>query len=127
MPNGTTICTIENRRVDKFYDLYKSTKTSPPFAKSVHKLIHKHNKQYINKKILRELLLCKSKTKLDIQPLLCGGWPILDRLYDTLDECLHIDRVLHCSPYNMPLKADTYYSNNPQETTFSAELLTHTT
>jgi hypothetical protein len=61
------------------------------------------------------------------QPLLCGGWPIPDKLYDTLDECFDIDRILHSNPYNLPLRAQTYYSEDPLNTLFTSESLTDTT
>jgi len=37
-----------------------------------------------------------------------------------------MDRVLHCNPYNLPLRAKTYYSEDPFNSIFSSELLTNT-
>jgi len=43
-----------------------------------------------------------------------------------LHNCFHIDRILHCNPYNLPLRAQTYYSEDPNHKLFSAEPLTNT-
>ncbi len=61
-PDGTTICSIENRRLDKLHDICKHESTNPPFKESLAKLIKRHNKQHDLKKIQRELQLTKSKT-----------------------------------------------------------------
>ena len=108
-PDGTTICTIDNMRLDKLHDIYIHDRTNPPFAESLARLIQRHNTQHNLKKVQRELQLTKSKTAPDKHPLLCGGWPIPDDLYDTLNTCFDIDRILHCNPYNLPLRAKTYY------------------
>jgi hypothetical protein len=96
-PDGTTICTIENRRLDKPHDVYKNTETNPPFDEPLAKFIHRKNKQHHAKKLLRELLLCKAQNKLDTQPLVCRGWLIPNKLYDTLGDCFQVDCVLHCT------------------------------
>jgi hypothetical protein len=101
----TTICTLENRRIDKLHDIYKYESTNPSFAESLAKLIQRHNTQNNLKNVQRELLLTKSKSALDTQPLICGGWSIPDKLYDTLDACVDIDHILHCNPYNLPQRA----------------------
>ena len=49
-----------------------------------------------------------------------------DQLYETLHECFQIDRILHCNPYNLPLRASTYYFEDPFNKLFSAEALTNT-
>ena len=125
-PDGTTICTIDNRRLDKLHDIYKHDRTNPPFAESLSRLIQRHNTQHNLKKVQRELQLTKSKSAPDTQPLLCGGWPIPDELYDTLNTCFGIDRILHCNPYNLPLRAQTYYSEDPLNNRLSSEPLTDT-
>ena len=71
------------------------------------KLIHMSDKQEQSKKILMELLLGKTKNILDTQSLVCRGWPIQDNLYDILDDCFQVNRVVHCNPYNLPLRANT--------------------
>ena len=38
-PDGTTVYTIENKRQDKFHDIYKHGGTNPPFEESLAKLI----------------------------------------------------------------------------------------
>jgi hypothetical protein len=96
---------------------------NPPFAKSLAKLIQRHNTQHKLTKVQRELQLTKSKSAPDTQPLLCGGWPIPDELYDTLNTCFDIDHILRCNPYNLPLRAQTYYSEDPLNNIFSSELL----
>jgi hypothetical protein len=124
--DGTTICTIENRRLDKLHDIYNHSLSNPPFEEALAKLILKQDKQHHPKKILRELQLSKAKSVTDTQPLLCGGWLIPDRLYDTLHDCFQIDRVLHCGPYNLPIRANIYYSEDPYHQIFSAKPLTNT-
>ena len=43
-----------------------------------------------------------------------------------LHDCFQIDRIIHCNPYNLPLRANTYYSEDPLDKLFSAEPLTNT-
>jgi hypothetical protein len=119
-PNGTTVCITENRRLDKLNDIYKSTDTNPPFAEPLAKLIHRKNKK------LREPHLSNARSIIDTQTLLCGGWSILNKLYDTLDAYFQIDRVLLCKPYNLPIRANTYYSKGLFNFIFSAQLPTNT-
>ena len=59
--DGTTICTIENRELDKLHDIYNNIPTQPPFVESLAKLIHRQDKHHHPKKNLRELLLSKAK------------------------------------------------------------------
>ncbi len=47
-----------------------------------------------------------------------------DQLIDTLHDCFQIDRILNCNPCNLPLRASTYYSEDPFDKLFSAEPLT---
>jgi hypothetical protein len=47
-------------------------------------------------------------------------------LYDTLHDCFHIIRIIHRNPYNLPLRANTYYSKDPFNKLFLAEPLTKT-
>ena len=124
--DGTLICTIENRILGKPYDIYNSVTNNPSFEKSLALLIHQNGKQQHPKKILRELYLITAKNTIDTQPLMCGGWPIPDQLFDTLHDCFDIDRILHCNPYNLPLRASTYYSEDPFNKLFSAEPITNT-
>jgi hypothetical protein len=125
-PDGTTICTIENRRLNKLHDIYKHERTNPLFAESLTKLIQIHTTQHNLKKVQRKLQLAKSKSAPETQPFLCGGWPTPDKLYDTLDACFDVDRILHCNPYNLPLRAQAYYSEDPLNNRFSSEPLTYT-
>jgi ribonuclease HI len=55
-----------------------------------------------------------------------GTWPIPDTLYDALHQCFNIQRVIHCNPINLPLRAKTYISHDPRDTRFSATPYTHT-
>ena len=41
-----------------------------------------------------------------------------------MDACFDIDRILHGNPYNLPLRAKTYFSEDPLNTMFSSEPLT---
>ena len=50
--------------------------------------------------------------------------PIPDKLYDTYFD---IDRILHCNPYNLPLRTHPYYSKDPLNTMFSSEPFIDTT
>ena len=83
IPDGTLICTIENRRLNTLHDIYNNTANNPPFEESLAHLIYKNNKQYHLKKIQRELQLSKAKNITDTQPLLCGGWPIYQTDFTT--------------------------------------------
>jgi hypothetical protein len=89
-PNGTTVCSIDKRRLDKLGDMYTHEGTNPPFEESLAKLIQRHNIQHILEKIQRELQLSKAKTAPETQPLLCRECPISDKLYDALDACFEI-------------------------------------
>jgi hypothetical protein len=80
IPDGSLVCTIENRRLDRLHDIYNNIPNNPPFEESLAHLIHKNNKQHHLKKIQGELQLSKAKNIIDTQPLLCGGWPIPDQL-----------------------------------------------
>ena len=51
IPDGTTICSIENRRLDKLHDIYTHEITNPTFEESLAKLIQRHNTQHNLKKI----------------------------------------------------------------------------
>jgi hypothetical protein len=112
--------------LDKLHDIYKHERSDPPFAESLAKLIQRHNTQHNIKKVQRELQRTKSRSAPETQPLLCGGWPLPEKLYDTLDACFDIDRILHCNPYNLPLRAHTYYSEDRLNNIFSSEPLTDT-
>ena len=101
--------------------------TNPPFAESLAKLIHINDKQYHTKKTMKELQFSKAKNIVDTQLLLCGGLPIAHTVYDTLNACFQIKRVLQCSPYDLPLRANTYYSEDSLNELFSAEPLTSAT
>jgi hypothetical protein len=68
--DGTTVCSIDNRRLDKFHDIYKHEGTNIPFEESLAKLIQSHNNQHNLKQIQRELQLGKAKTAPETQPLL---------------------------------------------------------
>jgi hypothetical protein len=125
-PDKTLICTIDIRRLDELHDIYNNTPNNPPFEESLAHLIHKNNKQHHLKKIQRELQLSKAKNIIDTQPLICRRWPIPDQLYDTLHDCFQIDRILHCNPYNLPLRPSTYYSEDPFNKLFSAAPQTNT-
>ena len=48
------------------------------------------------------------------------------QLYDTLHDCFQIDIILHYNPYNLPLRANTYYSEDPLDRLFTAEPLKKT-
>ena len=53
------------------HEIYKNVDTSPPFAESLAKLIHRNDKEHHTKKILRELQLSNAKNIVDTKPLLC--------------------------------------------------------
>ncbi len=127
IPYGTTICIIASIRLNKLHNIYRTAETNPQFADSLAKRIHQNNTQYHTIKIPRGLMLCKAQNQLDTQALVYGGWSVPDKPYDTFDECFHIDRVIHGSPYNLPLRATTYYSEDTHDTLFFAEHHTNTT
>jgi hypothetical protein len=89
--------------------------------------MHKNNEEHHTKIILKELQLNKAKNIANIQPLLCGGWSKPDNIYDRMDACFHVDRGFHCIPYILPLRANTYYSEELSNVLLTAELLTKTT
>ena len=60
-PDGTTICNIENRKIDKLHEMYKNMNTNPPFAESLAKLMHRNDTKHLTKKFLIELQLSKAK------------------------------------------------------------------
>ena len=49
--DGTLICTIDNRRLDKLHDIYNNAANNPPFEESLSQLIHRNDKQHHPKKI----------------------------------------------------------------------------
>ena len=71
---------IENKKIEKLHDTYHNTIINPKFAETLAKLIRNNNKHHNLVKMLRQLQLCKAKIIIDTRPLLCGGWPIPDKL-----------------------------------------------
>ena len=46
--------------------------------------------------------------------------PIPYVIYDALNHCFNIQRVIHCNPINLPLRANTYTPHKPKDASFGA-------
>ena len=51
---------------------------------------------------------------------------LLDR-YDALNRCFNIQCIIHCNPINLPLRAKSYISHDPNDAYFGAIPYTKTT
>ena len=81
---------------------------------------------HINRRrALRELKLTKHINP-DHHPIMRGRWPIPDPIYDALHHAFNIQRVLECSPMDLPINATEYYTRDPDDIAFSAGTLTAT-
>ncbi len=49
-----------------------------------------------------------------------GMWQMPDTIYDALNTCFNIKRVLHCNPIILPLRAKEYISQDPKDADFGA-------
>jgi hypothetical protein len=49
-----------------------------------------------------------------------GMWPLPDTIYDALHTCFNIQRVIHCNPVILPLRAEKYISHDPEDAAFAA-------
>ena len=47
-------------------------------------------------------------------------WPLPDTIYDALHNCFNIQRVIHCNPIILPLRAKEYLSHDPKDAAFGA-------
>ncbi len=49
-----------------------------------------------------------------------GMWALPDTIYDALHTCFNIQRVIHCTPIILPLRAKEYISHDPKDAAFGA-------
>ena len=122
--DGTVLSILAKSKVDQLHNLHQPQHTTT-FEEDLTALILRSNTQGHKQKILRELKLSKIPPPAQHQAL-SGRWPFPDEIYTALDSLFHIDRVLHCSPMNLPTAAKEYYTKDEFDACFSAGLQTDT-
>ncbi len=118
--NGKYICTLPKARLQKLHNLYNHTETTTPLPEAIVNLIHRTNTSTHANKVMREIHFASTHKNHTPPEVMNGSWPIPDDLYDVLHQCFQIQRVLHYSPINVPLRAKTYTSHDPKDAAFSA-------
>ena len=99
--------------------LYNHANDKPTFLEAIAELTHKHttiNITYDQITTTKHHNHYKPQTHQDMK----GTWPILNVLYDALNNCFNIQRVIHCNPINRSLRAKTFISHDPKDTCFGA-------
>jgi len=124
-PDGRVINTIDIDRVNKLWSLFQPTHTQHTFEEALAALLCRTNTHLNRRKALRELNLTKHINP-EQHPILQSRWPIPEPIYDALHRAFHIQRVLDCSPMDLPIHASEYYNRHPEDAAFSAGLHTAT-
>ena len=126
--DGHAITTLEETRVTYLHRNFQPHLTNLPFEEALAKMIYKTDTAYSKQAALREIRLADSHQSNEPAPTATrtGQWPIPHQLYMSLDAAFGVDRVLHCNPMNVPLDAPAFFSEDPDDNIFSAELLTNT-
>jgi hypothetical protein len=118
--------TFTKARLQKLNALYTHAKDRPKLPEALAELSHRHNIIKIIHDQNTETKLYKHYKTQPIQDL-NGTWPIPDPLYDALDNCVNIKRVIHCNPINLPLRSKMYISHGPKDACFGGIPYTNTT
>jgi hypothetical protein len=118
-PDGRLITTITKARLQKLTNLYNPTDTNTPLPEAIAILTHRHTTidptrtQPIETKIYKPHKLYPEETN-------NGMWQIPDNIYDALNACFNIKKVIHCNPIILPLRAKEYFSHDPKDAAFGA-------
>ena len=124
-PDGRLITTITKARLRKLNTLHDHTNDTTPLPEALANLTHRHTTIHITHQPTIETKLHKPyKPQQHAEPN--GTWTIPDTLYDALHQCFDIQRVIHCNPINLPLRAKTYISHDTRDTHFGATPYTRT-
>ena len=124
-PDGRVINTIDKARVNTLRHMFNPTHSHQTFEDALSTLMCRTYTHLNRRKALRELKLTKHINP-DHHPIMRGRWPIPDPIYDALHQAFNIQRVLDCSPMDLPINATEYYTRHPDDTAFSAGTLTAT-
>ncbi len=110
---------MSKARLQKLNFLYNHTLDQTPFPAALAELALRHTIINITHYQSLETKLHKPH-KPQPQEDINGTWPIPDTLYDALYKCFNIQRVIHCNPINLPLRAKTYISYDTKDARFGA-------
>jgi len=117
--DGRVITKMTKARLRKLATLYRLPDNQTPLQKALANLTHKHPTIGNTHTQTTETTLYKPY-KLYPEEFNNGTWPIPDTIYDALHICFNIQRVIHCNTINLPLRAKTYISHDPQDAVFLA-------
>ena len=106
-------------RLQKLNAIYKRVNNKATLPKALAELKHRHTAMNITHNKIAETKLHKHYKLRPLQEL-NGTWPIPDFIYDASNRCFNIQRVIHCNPINLPLRAKTYISHDPKDADFGA-------
>jgi hypothetical protein len=106
-------------RLQKQNTLYNHANNKHAISEALAELTSKHTTINITHDQITETKLHKHY-KPQSQQDLNGTWPISNVLYDALDNCFNVQRVIHCNPINLPLRSKTYISHDPKDACFGA-------
>jgi hypothetical protein len=106
-------------RLQHLNAIYKHVNDKATLPVALAKLTHRHTAIDITHNQTTETKLQKHYKLIPDQELNCS-WPILNILYDALHRWFNIQRVIHCSLINPPLRAKTYISHDPMDAGFGA-------
>ena len=112
-------------RLQKLRNLYNPNSENTPLPKVIAELIlRQKSKAYDNTPIKAHPIHKQKRRQTYQEPN--GTWIIPDTLYDELHKCFNIQRVLHCDPITLPLRAKQYISHDPLDSQFGATFYTDT-
>ena len=114
--DGTVLSILAKSKIEQLHNLYLHQQIFT-FEEDLASLVLRSNTQGQKQKLLRELKLSKTNPPEQHQALI-GRWSFPDAIYTALDSLFHIDRVLHCSPMNLPTSAKAYYTMDTLDACF---------
>jgi len=104
VPDGRLLTRMRKARLQKLIAIYKHVNDKATLPEALAELTHKHSVIGTTHNQITETRLHK-RYKLIPHQDLNRTWPILDIIYDAFQRCVNIQRVIHCNPINLPLRA----------------------
>ena len=112
-------------RLQKLRNFYNPNNENTPLPKAIAKLILRQKSNAYDNTLIKAHPIHNEKSRPTYQEP-NGTWIIPDTLYDDLPKRFNIQRVLHCDPITLPLRAKQYTSHDPLDSQFGATLYTDT-
>ena len=103
-PNGRLMTTLTKARLKRLTNLYIPKDNITPLPEAIANLTYRHktidptHTQTKESKLYKPYTLYPEETN-------NGIWPIPDTLYDALHTCFNIQRIIHCNPVILHLRA----------------------